>query len=356
MRVDSGHDHGRANISCMSIRKGISGWLAVASLAAVLPAISRAETHEIIATTYYRTFSHTNAPLMRIRPGDVVITKTLDSGGQDDKDVHRSESGNPLTGPFVIEGAEANDAILVHLRKVRLNRKWGYSGHRLGLYALTPDYVEHIFSNVYKQDLVRKGSSTSVPWDIDLARNTVHLREPVSAHAKLEFATKPMLGCIGVAAPGDFAPTSGPAGSYGGNLDYNSVVEGATVILPVYHPGALLYLGDGHALMGDGEATGNGVETSMDVEFSVELRKGMKLSGPRLETSDSLISLGAQPEFVSSLDRALQMATTDMAHWLIDEYKLEPWAAHVVISFNAKYEVATVAGTMALRIPKAALR
>lgn len=50
------------------------------------------------------------------------------------------------------------------------------------------------------------------------------------------------------------------------------------------------------------------------------------------------------------------MATTDMAHWLIDEYKLEPWAAHVVISFNAKYEVATVAGTMALRIPKAALR
>lgn len=276
----------------MSIRYGISGWLALASLTAAFPATSHAETHEIIAKTYYRTFSHTNAPLLRIRPGDVVITKTLDSGGQDDKDVHRSDPGNPLTGPFVIEGAEPNDAIFVHLRKVRLNRKWGYSGHRLGLYALTPEYVEHIFSNAYKPDLVRKGSLTHVPWDIDLARNTVHLREPVSAHAKLEYKTNPMLGCIGVAAPGDFAPTSGPAGSYGGNLDYNSVVEGATVILPVYHPGALLYVGDGHALMGDGEATGNGVETSMDVEFSVELRKGMKLSGPRLETSDSLISLG----------------------------------------------------------------
>ena len=91
-----------------------------------------------------------------------------------------------------------------------------------------------------------------------------------------------MLGCVGVAAPGDFAPTSGPAGSYGGNLDYNSVGEGATVILPVYHPGALLYVGDGHALQGDGEPTGNGIETSMDVEFSVEVRKNSKVTGPRL--------------------------------------------------------------------------
>jgi amidase len=161
---------------------------------------------------------------------------------------------------------------------------------------------------------------------------------------------------VGVAAPGDFAPTSGPAGSYGGNLDYNSVGEGATVILPVYHPGALLFIGDGHALQGDGEATGNGVETSMDVQFTVEVRKHAKLTGPRLETAEHLISLGAQPEFVSSLDRALQMATTDMAHWLIDDYKLEPWAAHVLISFQGKYEVVTVAGTMALKIPKSALR
>ena len=78
----------------------------------------------------------------------------------------------------------------------------------------------------------------------------------------LRFPAVPMLGCIGTAAPGDFSPTSGPAGAYGGNLDYNEVREGATVILPVYHPGALLYLGDGHAASGDGEATGNGIETS----------------------------------------------------------------------------------------------
>jgi acetamidase/formamidase len=191
-----------------------------------------------------------------------------------------------------------------------------------------------------------------VRWDLDLARNMVHLHEPASQRIKLEFPAIPMLGCIGVAAPGDFAPTSGPAGSYGGNLDYNQVREGATVILPVYHRGALLFLGDGHALMADGEPTGNGIETSMDVEFSVDLRKKADLRGPRLENADSLISVGAQPEFVSSLDRALQMATTDMVAWLTSEYKLEPWAAHLLIATQGKYDVITVAGSMGLRVPR----
>ena len=93
----------------------------------------------------------------------------------------------------------------------------------------------------------------------------------------------------------------------------------------------------------------------MDVEFSVEVRKKAGLSGPRVETADSIISVGAQPEFVSALDRALQMATVDMVHYLVNDYKLEPWAAHLLIAFQGKYEVVTVAGTMALKIPKSVL-
>jgi amidase len=319
--------------------------------------LAYAETHRVVADRYYRTFSRQHPVLKRINPGDVVVTKTIDSGGQDDKDVQRHpESGNPLTGPFYIEGAQPGDAIRVRFLKVRLNRNWGYSSNRLGLFSLTPEYVEHLYPSNFKPDLVRKGRSGLVRWDLDLARNRVSLKDPASAHVKLEFPAKPMLGCVGVAAHGDFAPTSGPAGSYGGNLDYNSIGEGATVILPVSHPGALLFIGDGHALQGDGEPTGNGIETSMDVEFSVEIRKGMKLTGPRVETAEYIISVGAQPEFASSLDRALQMATTDMAHWLIDEYKLEPWAAHLLIAFQGKYDVVTVAGSMALKIPKSSLR
>jgi acetamidase/formamidase len=235
---------------------------------------------------------------------------------------------------------------------VRLNRNWGYSGWRLALIALEPEYVEEIYSSKYKADLVRKGRDNLVPWDIDLKRATVHLREPASKRVPLEFPARPMLGCVGVAAPGDFAPTSGPAGSYGGNLDYNEIGEGATVMLPVYHRGALLFVGDGHALMADGEPTGTGIETSMDVEFSVSVRKNAKLSGPRVETAEYLISVGAQPEFESSLDRALQLATTNMVNWLTTDYQLEPWAAHMLVGFIGKYDVVTVQGTMALKIPK----
>jgi acetamidase/formamidase len=240
----------------------------------------------------------------------------------------------------------------VKLRKVRLNRNWGSTAYRLGLYSLTPEYVETIYPNHFKMDLVTKGRDSQMLWDLDLEHNMVRLHEPASAKAKLEFPARPMLGCIGVAAPGDFTPTSGPAGNYGGNIDYNEVGEGATVILPVYHPGALLYMGDGHALMADGEPTGTGVETSMDVEFSVEVKKNAHVTGPRLETAEYLISVGTQPEFVSSLDRALQLATTDMVRWLTADYQLEPWAAHQLIGAVGKYDVVTVAGTMALKIPR----
>jgi len=307
----------------------------------------------LVPKTYYRTFSHTNPVLRNMKPGEIIATQTLDSSGRDfHGDVRHPESGNPLTGPFYIEGAQPGDAIQVHLRRVRLNRDWGYSGYQLGLYALLPEVIRNLYSPNYKPDLAIPGRSNLVRWEIDLANNIVRLKDPLSKVVKMEFPAIPMLGCIGVAAPGDFSPTSGPAGSYGGNMDYNRVREAATVILPVYHPGALLYIGDGHALMGDGEPTGNGIETSMDVEFSVEIAKNAKLDGPRLENAESIISIGAQPEFVSSLDRALSMATTDMVRWLASDYKLEPWAAHLLVAFQGQYDVVTVSGSMALRIPK----
>jgi acetamidase/formamidase len=326
-------------------------------LALILAAAAlSAETHQVVAEKYYRTFSRAHPVLKRIKPGDVVSTKTLDSGGQDFAGVHRHpEPGNPLTGPFYIEGAEPGDSIHVKLTRVRLNRNWGYSGYRLGLFSLDPGTIERLYSTHYKMDLVRKGTDSLVPWDIDLARGTVRLREPVSARTKMEFKAQPMLGCIGVAPQGDFAPTSAPAGNYGGNLDYNKVVEGATVILPVFHPGALLFLGDGHALQADGEPTGTGIETSMDIEFTVEVRKGSRVSIPRLENDRYIVSIGAQPEFASPLDRALQLATSDMAAWLERDYKLEPWAAHLMIGYQGSYDVVTVAGTMALKIPRSAL-
>jgi acetamidase/formamidase len=323
-----------------------------AALAFLFTASALAQPRPVVPETYYRTFSHTNPVFVHIKAGETVVTKTLDSGGQDERNEQRSPGSNPLTGPFYVEGAEAGDALAVTLRKVRLNRNWGYSGYRLGLFSVAADSIEGMYPNHYKADVVRKGRDNVVPWDINLARSTVRLREPVSGKIALEFPVRPMLGCIGVAAPGDFAPTSAPSGNYGGNLDYNEIGEGAKVILPVYHAGGLLFLGDGHALMADGEPTGTGVETSMDVEFSVEVKKNAAVTGPRVETADYLISIGAQPEFASSLDRALQLATSDMVRWLVHDYQLEPWAAHQLIGAVGKYDVVTVAGSMALKVPK----
>ncbi|MBI3697567.1 MAG: acetamidase/formamidase family protein [Acidobacteria bacterium] len=319
----------------------------------LFPLALSAEVHQVLATAYYRTWSHAHPPVKRVRSGDTVVTKTLDAGGQDDQGVRRHpEFGNPLTGPFFVEGAQPGDALVVHFRRMRLNRNWGWTNYRLGLFSLSADSIESIYPNRYKDNLVHEGRNNQVPWDIDLKTNTVRLREPASRRVKFEFPAVPMLGCVGVAAPEDQAPPSSISGPYGGNLDYNQVGEGATIILPVFHPGGLLYLGDGHALQGDGEPTGTGIETSMDVEFTVEVRKNAKVTGPRLENSEFLISIGSQPEFASSLDRALGMATSDMIRWLTNDYGLEPWAAHLLIGYQGRYEVVTVAGSMALKIPK----
>ena len=311
---------------------------------------------DVIATNYYRTFSRSHPVLARIKPDERVFTKTLDSGGQDMDGKHLSEPGNPLTGPFYIEGAALGDSISVLLHKVRLNRDWGYTSIRLGLVSLTPELVENVYSSEYKPDLVRKGRADILPWDIDLKRNIVRPRKPESDTGSLEFPAEPMLGCIGVAPEGDFSPTSGPSGPYGGNIDYNQIAEGSTVHLPVYQEGALLYVGDGHALQADGEPLGTGIETSMDVEFSVTVNKGSGLTGVRVETETHLISVGSQPEFASSLNRGLQMATSDMVLWIASDYGWEDWAAHMLVGMVGVYDVVTVAGSMALRIPKEKLQ
>jgi acetamidase/formamidase len=309
-------------------------------------------THRVTPDTNWNTLDHRHPVVQRVKPGDIVITKTLDATGYDERDVPRAAVGNPMVGPFFVEGAQPGDAIAVHIRRIRLNRATAWSFYRLGGFALLPAAIEQLYPNTYKPGSVRPNRNNVLLWDVDLAKQTVRLRDPVSAVSKMEFAAQPMLGVVGVAPAGDFAPTSGPSDNYGANMDFNEIREGATVYLPVFHPGALLFIGDGHALQADGEPAGAGIETSMDVEFSVELKKGARLTNPRVENADYVIAVGSQREFVSTLDYALKVATTDMVRWLTEEYKLEPWAAHLMINAVGEYEVVTVAGSMALKVAK----
>jgi acetamidase/formamidase len=112
-------------------------------------------------------------------------------------------------------------------------------------------------------------------------------------------------------------------------------VEGATVYLPVNVPGALLYVGDGHALQGDGELNGNALETSMDVEFTVDVIAKKRIPGPRVESATHIMAMGLG----GSLDDAFRAATANMAGWLTDDYKLSPSETAQVLGTSAEYKV-----------------
>ena len=102
-----------------------------------------------------------------------------------------------------------------------------------------------------------------------------------------------MLGCVATAPGNKAAIPTGFPDNFGGNMDYNGMGAGATLMLPVFEPGALLFLGDGHARQGDGEVVGSAIETSLDVEFSVDLMKQKKINWPRLENQDFIMVLGS---------------------------------------------------------------
>jgi acetamidase/formamidase len=126
-------------------------------------------------------------------------------------------------------------------------------------------------------------------------------------------------------------------------------------MLPVSEPGALLFIGDGHARQGDGEILGNAVETSMDVEFTVGLIKNKSIGWPRLETDDYIMTIGsARP-----LLQALQHATTELKSWLISEYGFDERGASMLMGQALEYDVANVVDThftVVAKLPKRLLR
>src|SRR5713226_7174522 len=177
-----------------------------AALLLLLGGAVSAATHEIYPDHHSRVFSAHEKPVAHIHSGDTVITKTWDSGGQDEKSVRHlqqpyvyPESGNPLMGPFYIEEAERGDSLEVHLDKVRLNRNWGYTSYRLNPEILAPGAAETTYRNFYKMDAVRPKRGDLIPWDLDLERQTASPRLLEKSAFQFNLPVRPMLGCIGVA-------------------------------------------------------------------------------------------------------------------------------------------------------------
>jgi acetamidase/formamidase len=316
----------------------------------------RAETKKYVPTVYYDTFTAAHPVALRIKSGDRVATTTVgDTGvGADGQTV--DQGPNSHTGPFYIEGAETGDMIVVSIEKLEPNR----------LSGLSPSVM---VPNSFDAGALANHAAPRVPWTIDKDKGVVRLDltaaiRNVDWHQRfisptIEMPLRPMLGSLGVAAASK--DESSAAGPFGGNLMYSGVTAGVRVMLPVFQPGALLYLGRGYARQGDGNPTGAGIEMSMNVEFSVELMKpkqwghssivrpptafqddDLGVSGiewPRIETNDWLVCVGSGPSFLT----ALQHATSELDHWLDDDFGFSERSVAIILGQGIEYEIANIA-------------
>ena len=343
----------------------------VTALLAAAVASPHAETHRFVPTAFHQTFSAAHPAALRIKSGDTVRTTTLEdetaAGGE------TGAGGSPLTGPFYVDGAEPGDLLVVTLTKLDPNRATGHSGGVMAPGAVPEGSLSR-----------RRGDAGRVPWIIDAAKGVVRLDLPALMpnvnwrsrfrDAALELPLQPSLGAIGVAPAGDAAggaASGAMPGPFGGHLEAAGIVAGARVMLPVLQRGALLFLGHGHARQGDGAAAGGGIETSLDVEFSVEVVKKQEWphssvarpstvvgefsqGWPRVETSTELMTVASG----ASLSDALRQATLELHHWLDDDFGMSERTVNIFLGQAIEYEIANATAphvTVVAKVRKAFL-
>jgi amidase len=288
--------------------------------------------------THFHVAIGSHEPVLRVASGDTVRTWTVDSGGYDRNGEQITDGGNPQTGPFFVEGAEPGDTLAVRLDRIQPNRERGVAGTLIAPNVLDPGFQ--------LGDAERELDF----WTLDLERGTARLEEPPRGLESLEVTLDPMLGCFGVAPARGQAISTATSAQHGGNMDYRGFREGVTVHLPVFVAGALFHVGDGHAVQGDGEIVGTGIEVSLDVEFTLEVLK-KTIWWPRGENDEFLFAVGnARP-----LDQAVQHATSELVRWLRADYDLSYRAISVLLGQCIRFDLGNVydpAYTMVAKVEK----
>src|SRR5580704_212771 len=267
------------------------------------------------------------APVARLKPGDILDTNTLDCFGNAIKKpgdtLTMSKGDNPLTGPFYIEGAEPGDTLVVKILDLEVDGDQGVGAFAPGFGALN----ETNYTPMLHPPLPEK------IWfyPIDHASNTATFKA-LDTNFSVKIPLHPFFGCIGVAPAGGEVRASIVPAEFGGNMDAPEVSVGNTLYLPVNVPGALLYMGDGHAAMGDGEVAGTAIEVSLLARVQVSVIKGRKINWPRFENNDSIMAVGAY----RPLDDALRIAFTELVDWMHQDYGLSNLDAYELLSKVAK--------------------
>jgi amidase len=271
-------------------------------------------------------------PVARLKPGDTLELNTLDGYGnaiQKHGDTTANVKGgfNPLSGPFYIEGAAPGDTLAVTILDVQVDADQGIGTLDSGFAALS--------KTSYTPMLNPPLPETIWFYAIDHATNSATFHG-VDSNYSVKIPLHPFWGCIGVAPSEGEARSSIVPAEFGGNMDSAEVSVGNTLYLPVSVPGALLYLGDGHAAMGDGEVAGSAIEVPLRGRVRVNVIKGQKIDWPRFENDDTIMAVG----IYRPLDDALRIAFTELVHWMHKDYGLSELDSYELLSQVAKIHVA----------------
>jgi acetamidase/formamidase len=285
-------------------------------------------------TVVWGNYSAAAKPVLRIHSGDTVIFETLltnsptglEANGVPPDQVQKSlrdvfdhvtdrgPGGHILNGPVYVEGAEPGDTLEIHINRISLAIPYAYNGFRYGAGLLTDEFP-------YARTKI-------IPLD----------REHMTAQFApgITIPLHPFFGSMGVAPPPAFGRyDSTPPTIIGGNMDNKELVEGTTLYLPVWTPGALFEIGDGHAGQGNGEVDVTAMETSLVGELQFVVRKDLKITYPRAETPTHYISMG----FDDDLSIAAHKAVREMVDFLVTQKHMSREDAYMLVSVAGDVDI-----------------
>jgi acetamidase/formamidase len=313
-----------------SIRRRVCGaCLGAAIICAAASAQGADQIYELkpsAATVHRGFFDASLKPVLTIDTGDIVRLWTATGnpryfeslGVAKDKippELYTAYEGAPgegrddhnLDGPIAVRGAEPGDTVEIRIRAVDLWLPIAAMSFRANKGSLPEDFP-------YSRDRV---------FFIDLAKRAIEFAPGVSV------PVKPFWGVIGVAPPRSMGRVpSGPPNVFGGNMDNHDLQPGTSLFLPVHVPGALISIGDGHAVQGDGEVGMSAVETSLKGEIQVVLHKGMHITWPRAETPTHYMTMGLHED----LNQAAKIATREMLNFIVETKGLPRDDAFMLLS------------------------
>jgi acetamidase/formamidase len=275
-------------------------------------------------------FDGREEPLLRVHPGESFEVETWDASSgyfktPQDLAIPARRPGfdrnpphaNPIAGPIYLEGAERGDTLVVTIEDITVaDYSWIAIGPRRGPLGESTRWPE--LSGQYTTKIFRHTPGPSGT----MRDGTLHFSE------RLSWPITPFIGTLGVAPDREVTTSIDGQGDWGGNLDIRDVAPGNRALLPIYHAGALFYLGDVHASQGDTEFTGTAAETQATVRLKLDVVKGRRVPWLRIEKPQSIVSVYA----FRPLEVAVETATINLMDWLVTDHSFTPTDAYCLVS------------------------